>query len=375
VDSAGDADGDTLTFTWEQFDLGEAATLAEGDNGDNPLFRSLPPALDSARMVTGERLGDTLPMTSRALNFRVTARDNAAGGGRVGEANITLNTDAAIGPFAVTFPNGGERLATADLPIVTWNVAGTNGAPVNTATVDILLSTNGGQTFDTVLASGVPNDGSQEVILPDVSSATARIKVKAGGNVYFDASDENFAINAFEQCVSTDTTIPAFSPVSADVVVTGRPETINDLDVRLDVGALVATLEHVETGTSVKLVSRPGVDEAVNASPFGCESADIDATLDDEAASSAEDACNLSSPALSGKLSPFEPLSDFDGEALNGTWRLTVSESTYSWSGPNPNVFNGFCIQAPLSVQNPPPPPPPPPVDTLIIKSGFENGE
>jgi hypothetical protein len=379
VDSASDADGDTLTFSWEQFDLGQAATLAEGDNGDNPLVRSLPPAFDSLRMVTGEALGETLPTTTRALNFRVTARDNAAGGGRVGEANITLNTDASIGPFAVTFPNGGERLTSANPPTVTWNVAGTNGAPVNTATVDILLSTDGGQTYGTTLAAGVPNDGAQEVVLPAVNSATARIKIKAAGNIYFDASDANFSLNAFEQCVSPDTTIPAFTPVSEDLVVTGRPETISDLDVRLQVsypvvGALVATLEHVDTGTSVKLVSRPGVDEVNNPGDFGCQTSDIDATLDDEGVSAAENACNLSPPALSGELTPFEPLAAFDGETLNGTWRLTVSESTYSWTGGSPNVFNGFCIQAPLAVQNPPPPPPPPPA-SLILKSGFEGNE
>jgi hypothetical protein len=374
VDSASDADGDALSFTWEQFDLGAAATIADGDQVDNPIMRSLPPGPDSNRIVDGTVFGDTLPTTTRSLNFRVTARDNHPGGGRVGEANIALSVNSNSGPFAVTFPNGGESLTTATQHLVSWNVAGTNTPPVSTARVDILLSTNGGESYDTVLAQNVPNDGSELVTLPQVSSATARIKVSARGNIYFDNSDANFSINAFEQCVNPGEAIPQFQPVSADLVVTGQNGVdITDLDVSLRVtypvvGAVTASIEHVGTGTTVQLVSRPGVDEDVDPQPFGCERADIDAILDDEAGTDAESACSNIPPALGGRLTPTEPLSKFDGGPLNGTWRLTVRERNWSFGGTK--VFEGFCIQAPLPIATPPPP-----VDSTLFRSGFEDGE
>jgi hypothetical protein len=154
--SSSDADGDSLTFNWEQFDLGAAATLAAGDLGDNPLVRSVPPASAADRDVLGGVLGEILPTMNRSLAFRVTARDNNAGGGRVGEDTLTLNTTAAAGPFVLTSPNGGENYPANSQQTVTWNVAGTNAPPVSASNVDILLSADGGATFPFVLASATP---------------------------------------------------------------------------------------------------------------------------------------------------------------------------------------------------------------------------
>jgi hypothetical protein len=78
--------------------------------------------------------------------------------------------------------------------VVTWNVAGTNEAPVNTATVDILLSTDGGATFPEVLAIGVPNDGRHRVNLPEIDTTQAMLKIRARGNLFFDRSDSVFSI-------------------------------------------------------------------------------------------------------------------------------------------------------------------------------------
>ena len=132
------------------------------------------------------------------------------------------------------------------------------------------------------------------------------------------------------------------------------------------VGFLVATIEHLETGTSARLISRPGVDEQVDQVPFGCERADIDATFDDEASADAESACSITPPALNGSLIPTDALSVFDGIALSGTWRVTVSEPYWSPNG-GEKVLNGFCIQAPLTINTP--------AEPLLFKSGFENGE
>ena len=77
---------------------------------------------------------------------------------------------------------------------MTWDVAGTNTAAL-APNVRISLSTDGGLTFPTVLAASTPNDGSQAVLLPDVTTSTARIKVEAVGNYFFDVNDANFSIS------------------------------------------------------------------------------------------------------------------------------------------------------------------------------------
>jgi len=38
------------------------------------------------------------------------------------------------------------------------------------------------------------NDGSQEVLLPNINTTTARIKVEAVGNYFFDVNDKAFRI-------------------------------------------------------------------------------------------------------------------------------------------------------------------------------------
>ena len=87
------------------------------------------------------------------MTFRVTARDNRAGGGGVDYAATTVTVAAAAGPFAVTAPNtardlGRQQRADGDL-----ERGRTDAAPVSCANVAILLSTDGGNTFPAVLAA------------------------------------------------------------------------------------------------------------------------------------------------------------------------------------------------------------------------------
>jgi len=126
------------------------------------------------------------------LNFRLTARD---GHGGVGSAATALVLATGAGPFLVTAPNTAVAVARGSQLNVTWNVANTAAAPVNTANVKISLSTDGGLTFPYVLAASTPNNGSKTVTLPAVSTTAARIKVEAVGNVFFDVSNANFTIN------------------------------------------------------------------------------------------------------------------------------------------------------------------------------------
>jgi hypothetical protein len=202
--SATDADGDPLTFVWEQRDAAVRA-LPASDPGNGHIFRSRPPAtpltqyfppLDDVVDTTLDK-GDLYPATNRTLNFRLTARDNRLEGGgvTVTGTNRTITVTTAAGPFAVTYPNTAVTVTGNSSITVTWDVAGTTSNGVNCATVDILLSTDNGVTFPTTLITGATNDGSQSVTLPNVQTNVARVMVRGSGHLFYDISNVGFRIN------------------------------------------------------------------------------------------------------------------------------------------------------------------------------------
>ena len=58
----------------------------------------------------------------------------------------------------------------------------------------ISLSTDGGQTYPTVLAERVPNDGAQLVTWPDTPTEQGRIKIEAVDNYFFDVTNADLTI-------------------------------------------------------------------------------------------------------------------------------------------------------------------------------------
>ncbi len=201
--SASDPNGDSLTYCWEEFDLGPAGH-PNAPTGNAPIFRSFDPATTPTRLyprlsniLSGtQTIGEILPSYARTLNFRLTARDNRMGGGGSGKGSISVNVSDAAGPFQVTYPNSAIAWLANSTDSVTWNVANTNGSPVNCSNVNILLSTDGGQTFPTVLASNTPNDGSEMVAVPGTVGNNARVKVEAVGNIFFDIGNTDFSISS-----------------------------------------------------------------------------------------------------------------------------------------------------------------------------------
>jgi hypothetical protein len=118
--------------------------------------------------------------------------------------------------FAVTAPNSaGISWPGGSSQTITWEVSGSNLAPINTANVRILLSTNGGTTFPIVLTSSTANDGSEVVEIPSNAGTTqGRIMIEAVGNIFFDISNFNFQITA-------DTTPPSSSATAPDITTGG----------------------------------------------------------------------------------------------------------------------------------------------------------
>ncbi len=200
-----DADaGDVLTFSWEQRDLGPQQDVSAGDNGSSPLFRAWSPTENPTRvfprltdlLANTTVIGETLPTTNRTMNFRAVVRDNSGLSGGVSSDDMTIQVVVTGQAFQVTSQNTAATWLGGTQEIVSWNVAGTDGGLVNTSNVDILLSVDGGLTYNTVLASGVPNDGSQSITVPNVDSSQARIKVRGSGNIFFDLNDANITVQS-----------------------------------------------------------------------------------------------------------------------------------------------------------------------------------
>lgn len=225
--TATDADaGDVLTYNWEESDLSTVTytTTTIDTNSktfatkkDGPLFRTFNSVSTPVRYFPqmSKTLAGTLAITAsnsstewesvysgvanRTLSFTFIARDNKPGGGQTATAAMTATVDITKGPFAVTSQaTSGISYVGGSTQTVTWNVASTSTL-TGADKVDILLSTdvNGNSTtFPTVLATGVLNNGSATVVLPNIASSTCRFMVKASANIFFAVNSTNFAITA-----------------------------------------------------------------------------------------------------------------------------------------------------------------------------------
>ena len=194
-----DPDGDALTYCWEEFDLGSAAP-PETDNGNRPIFRSFTPTANPARTFPQlsdilsdiPTFGESLPTTTRTMNFRATVRDNHSGGGGVTGAGASVEAEGRRD--AITQPGSSTTWTAGSHQTVKWDVANSSSAPVNCGNVRVLLSIDGGNSFPFTLLSSTPNNGVATISVPNTPTSTARVKVEAVGNIFFNISLPNFTI-------------------------------------------------------------------------------------------------------------------------------------------------------------------------------------
>jgi agmatine deiminase len=91
--------------------------------------------------------------------------------------------------------NGGQSLQAGAQQQITWITDDDDGV----SNVDLRLSIDGGQTFPTLIAAGIPDTGSYTWVVNNTPTSAARIRVVARdavGNTGSDDSDANFTITA-----------------------------------------------------------------------------------------------------------------------------------------------------------------------------------
>ena len=282
--SATDAEGDVLTYTWEQNDNGTTlttgtASIASATKTVGPNWISFRPTTSPTRYfpqlstilaganVTGPLPGgdaganiEALSSRARTLNFRLTVRDNApysstlpeVGQTSFGDVRITV---ASTGPFQVSSPNTNVSWGAGSTQTITWAVGSSNITPVNCANVKITLSTDGGQTFPIVLAESTPNDGSHPVTLPTDLTTTARVKIEAIGNVFFDISNTNFRISTPPLCGDpTGLTTSGITTTTANLSWTAVPNAISyAVEYKLNSATTWTVINAAQTTTTASL--------------------------------------------------------------------------------------------------------------------------
>ncbi|MGR6320956.1 M12 family metallo-peptidase [Micromonospora soli] len=193
----------------------------------------------------------------RTMHFKLTARDGRPGGGGVGSADVAVVLAPDAGPFLVTSQGSAAVLDGGSMQTVTWDVAGTDGAPVNATQVRITLSADGGKTFPYVLAEQTPNSGSATVALPNVATKQARIRIEAVGNVFFDLNDADLTIRAVP-VVSNDAPAGGAAVQYSDALAPTVTVTATDADT---VGAeLTAAAAGLPAGLSLAVSATSGAD-------------------------------------------------------------------------------------------------------------------
>lgn len=197
-----DPNNDPITYLWEQYDNQSSTQPPVNTSATGPLYRSLTPSTSPVRYlptlasVVANNLTPTWEVTPnvlRTMNFSLLVNDNKATGNQAANDAMVVSV-TNDGPFTVTSQATNTQNNSTNPLNITWNVAGTNTGSINTQTVTVYLSKDGGLNFNTVLATGIPNNGAASVTIPNENVAAARIMVKADNNIYYALNSSNFSI-------------------------------------------------------------------------------------------------------------------------------------------------------------------------------------
>ncbi len=336
-----DPNGDPLTYQWEHYDNGVASMPPSSTSTTGPNFRSLTATSNPTRffpayadVVSGAgNQWEVLPTVGRSSTFRAIARDNQIGG-CTEESDITV-TWSANGPFAVTSPNSNTTWVYGQSTTLNWSVNSTNVAPISCALVDLELSFDGGQTFTTTLATGVPNNGSFTFTIPTSYPATnqARVRATCSDGRFYNLSS-TFSISATAPTIQCQTFMSTDVPKAIgpnqntlttstlSAFVPGLPTDINIVNVQ-GTHTRVSDLE-------MDIVNPSNQSYSLMYDPCGRQD-NFSISFDSESSRAYN---SWPCPPIDGlSYQPLDGLSPLYSGVTNGTWTLEINDDRNNSSG------------------------------------------
>jgi hypothetical protein len=246
-----DADGmASLTYNWEQTDNEVGTMPPAATNAVGPMFRSLPsntspnrymPELATVISGSTSSTWEVVPSVARDLKFSLLVRDNNTTGGATSRSNMLVTIEDAVA-FTVASQDATTTWDAGSTQTINWNKGTTDEAPIDCQNVTIKLSEDGGLTFPIILAENSPNDGSENIIVPNNVTTQARIMVAAADNIFYNVNLVNFEIQS---------TTPSFvlKNISGDLFACNSGDQTVDYTLNLDfINGFTETVSFATTG-------------------------------------------------------------------------------------------------------------------------------
>ena len=344
IGTGSDADGDIITYCWEQINEDNAATTYPNPNSTNSnsiLFRSYSPTTNNTRYfpnLSDLKFGintsqwEKIPNVSRTADFRLTIRDNKAGGGNNSHDDMQVLFDTNYGPFEITSQNTSNILwQNGTTETITWNVNNTNNL-AGAENVNILLSIDGGATYNTIV-NNIPNNGSYTLTIPNTPAPYCRLMIAPTNNNFFAINTEDFAI---DYTINTKCT-QYHSDLNLDINITDNggfftenhtinipdSNTITDVNIGVD-------LTHSYIGDLALKVLSPNNTETLLKNLNDCSAENnIQGIFNDNAIAFN---CNDLNQGFTYK-SLHDLLSNFNGENSAGNWTIQLGDYASGDSG------------------------------------------
>lgn len=250
---ATDADGDPITYSWEQSNpltqyTGDKFRDPSSTNVDGALFNvyghnespvAYFPPLEQVKSGNLRTNWNTVSDVARNLIFVLQARDNNIDGGQIDSKQVTVIV-RDLEPFEITNINLNQTLVSGEPMTLNWNVSGTDANTIDVANVAIKLTTDGGQTFTTLVES-TPNNGSATFTIPqEISAESAYLVVEAIGNIFYAMSPEvaiNYEVSL--DCTTYENTntynIPDGNAVVVPLTIAGATGQLEDFSIITDI--------------------------------------------------------------------------------------------------------------------------------------------
>ena len=281
-----DPDGDPLLSSWEEVDTDNLSlSCPNGAPNDAalstsaPLFRSFDPSADGEMryfpqltdiLDDTQTMGEILPEIGRTIDMRFIARGTDPNGiSGVSYEDLTITVDGNSGPFQVTTASSPIGYLAGESVDIEWLVGNTDMAPISCSHVNILFSSDGGNSFSTTLASNVTNDGLHTVTMPANAVTEGRVKIESVGNIFFSITKADITI--ISDCEPNSSTIINDDPVTANV---GDPSLDLELLVGEELSSVSGNIEVADpntnliaknntTGSCIAFGNMPGYDTYV----------------------------------------------------------------------------------------------------------------